>query len=109
MIGKLLFAAGLAGGVFYAYPLWNEHVGTPCQAVEQQFLTTASAGEGLRSARVIELAVMRRYLAPLSGGALAASDAKQRYPALPAEVGCAVGYWASLLDVRASQSGELEE
>ncbi len=101
MIGKLLFVAAVAGGVGYGYPLWNEHASTTCQAVENRFFSMAApAGTETRPARVLEIAMARNWLEPLSNGAIAASQAKQRYPALPPDLGCAVGYWASLLRVQ---------
>lgn len=97
MVGRLLLAAAVAGGVFYGYPLWNERASSACQAMEQRFLTMATESNPIRPSRVMELAVMRR-LEPLSGGAMAAAQAKQHYPQLPAELGCAAGYWASIIN-----------
>lgn len=102
MIGKLLFAGVIAAGVGYAYPLWNEHAATACQAVESRFVAMALPPS--HPGRLLELAVARTYLVPLSHGRIAASEAKQYYPALPSEIGCAVGYWASLLDPRVRQA-----
>lgn len=104
MFGKVLFAAVIAGGVFYAYPLWSEHSATACQAVEQRFLALASGAAPMRRGHPMELAVMRRFIEPISGGAVAAAQAKQHYPALPPELGCAAGYWASILDPRVQQA-----
>jgi len=99
MIGKLLFGAVLAAGVGYGYPLVNEHAGNACQALERHVIAVEAPAAPLqRPARAIEWAVARIYLEPLSDGRLAALQAKHRYPALPAEVGCAVRYWTKLLD-----------
>ena len=99
MIGRFLFAAAIAGGVGYAYPLWNEHAATTCQAVENRFFSTVAPDwRESRPARVLEIALARTWLEPLSNGRIAASQAKRRYPALPPDIGCAVGYWTSLLD-----------
>jgi hypothetical protein len=102
MIGKLLFAGVVAATVGYGYPLWNEHASTACRAVESRFFAMALPPS--HPGRLLELAVARTYLEPLSHGRVAASQAKQRYPAVPAEIGCAVGYWASLLDPRVQQA-----
>lgn len=106
-MGHLLFASVIALGVGYAYPLWNEHASSPCQAMERRFIVMASppAQEALalRPGRAIELAVLREVLEPVSNGALAAAEMKQRYPALPPAIGCTVAYWSSLLDRRVGQ------
>jgi len=100
MIGKLLFGAVLAVGVGYGYPLVNEHAGNACQALERRVIAMhAPAAPLLRPARAVEWAVARIYLEPLSDGRLAAAQEKRHYPALPAEVGCTVGYWSKLLDL----------
>ena len=105
MVGKLLLAGALVAGVGYGYPLWNENAMTTCQAVEKRFFAMAAPEEALvRPGRVLELAVARTYLEPLSNGAIAASRAKATYPALPPAIGCAVGYWASLLDPQVQQA-----
>jgi hypothetical protein len=102
MIGKLLFGAVLAAGVGYGYPLVNEHAVNACQALERRVIAMQAPAAPLqRPARAIEWAVARIYLEPLSDGRIAAAQAKQRYPALPADVGCAVGYWTTLLNSRA--------
>ena len=99
MIGKLLLGAVLAAGVGYGYPLMNEHAGNACQALEWRAVAMAAPVEPLaRPGRAIEWVVARRVLEPLSNGRLAAAQARQRDPALPAQVGCAVGYWTVLLD-----------
>jgi hypothetical protein len=99
MIGKLLFGAVLAAGVGFGYPLVNEHTASACQALERRVITMqASAAPFERPAHAIEWAVARFYLEPLSDGRLAAFQAKERYPALPAQVGCTVTYWTKLLD-----------
>lgn len=101
MIGKLLFAAVLTAGVGYAYPLWNEGTHTTCQALEKRFVAMAGpAGTLIHPGRALEEAVLRSYVQPLSDGRLAAAEVKQRYPALPPDVGCAVAYWTTLLDPR---------
>ncbi len=97
MLAKLVAAGALAAGVGYLYPLWNEHAATPCQAVEKRFLTTADADA--HPAHLLSLAVARAYLEPLSHGWVAATQAKGHYPALPSDLGCAVGYWRDLLDL----------
>jgi len=104
VVGKLLLGAALAGGVFYGYPLFSEHTGTACKAVEQRFLTTTATGHPLGSSQAIALAVMRQYLEPMSSGAVAAAAAKEHYPNLPPELGCAAGYWASMLDPRVEKA-----
>jgi hypothetical protein len=102
MIGKLLFGAVLATGVGYGYPLVNEHTANACQALERQVIAMdAPAAPFQRPVRAIEWAVARFYLEPWSDGRLAALQAKQRYPAMPAQVGCTVTYWTKLLDSRA--------
>ena len=99
MIGKLLFGAVVAASVGYGYPLVNEHAGNACQALERRVIAMQAPAAPLqRPARAIEWAVARIYLEPLLDGRVAAAQAKQRYPALPADVGCAVGYWRKLLD-----------
>ncbi|HJS85684.1 MAG TPA: hypothetical protein VJ779_09500 [Acetobacteraceae bacterium] len=97
MIGKLFAAGVLAAGLGYVYPLWNEHAASTCQAVEKRFLTPAEAD--VHPARLLSLAVARVYLEPLSHGRVAETQAKGRYPALPADLGCAVAYWRGLLDL----------
>ena len=97
MLGKLLLAGTLAAGMGYVYPLWSEHASTTCQAVEKRFFTAEEAEA--HPARLLSLAVARVYLEPLSGGRLAAVQAKGRYPALPSDLGCAVGYWRGLLNL----------
>jgi hypothetical protein len=97
MIGKLLAAGVLAAGIGYLYPLWNEHASTTCQAVEKRFLAPEAAE--FHPARLLSLAVVRVYLEPLSDGRIAATQAKGRYPALPSDLGCAVGYWRDLLNL----------
>jgi hypothetical protein len=102
MVGKLLFGTVLAAGVAYGYPLVNEHTGNACQAWERRVIAMeAPAAPFERPARAIEWAVARVYLQPLSDGRLAAAQAKQRYPTLPADLGCTLGYWAALLDTKA--------
>jgi hypothetical protein len=99
MIGKLLFGAVLAAGVGYGYPLVNEHAGNACQALERRVVAMEAPAAPLQHpARAIEWALAQIYLQPLSDGRLAALQAKHRYPALPAEAGCAVSYWMKLLD-----------
>lgn len=99
MIGKLLFGAGVALAVGYCYPLWNESARDPCQAVEQRFIGMATTPAPLsHPGRALEWAVLRSYIEPFSDGRIAAAQAKQRYPALPPQLGCAVGYWTALLD-----------
>ncbi len=101
MIGKLLFTAVLAAGVGYAYPLWNEGAHTTCQALEQRLITMAGPASLLaHPAHAIEQAVLHSYIEPLSDGRIAAAEVKQRYPALPADIGCTVAYWTTLLDPR---------
>ncbi len=100
MLGKLLAVGVLAAGVGYLYPLWNEHAATTCQAVEKRFFAMAQP-EGYHPARLLSLAVARVYLEPLSNGRVAAMQAKGRYPALPPDLGCAVGYWTGLLNLPA--------
>lgn len=110
MLGKLLFAAVVAGGVGYAYPLWNEHAGNTCQALERRLLTMAAPNEGegpiMHAGHAFELAVMRQWLEPVSNGAMAAAEMKQRYPGLPPEIGCAAQYWSSMLDPRFQRTAE---
>ena len=101
MIGKLLFAAAIAAGVGYGYPLWNEGTHTTCQALEKRFISMAGpAGSFNHPGQALEEAVLRDYVQPFSDGRIAAAEVKQRYPALPASVGCAVTYWSTLLDPR---------
>jgi hypothetical protein len=101
MLGKLLAAGVLAAGVGYLYPLWNEHASTTCQAVEKRFFTISPAEADGHPARLLSLAVARVYLEPLSHGRVAAAEAKGRYPDLPPDLGCAVGYWRGLLGLPA--------
>jgi hypothetical protein len=108
MIGRLLFGAALAGAVGFGYPLWNEHAASSCQALEQRMVAMAAppgpAGLAARAGHALQLAVVRQWLEPVSGGALAAAEMKQRYPGLPPEIGCAAAYWTSLLDPRVQQA-----
>ena len=102
MVGRFLFAGIIAAGVGYLYPLWNEHAATTCQALERRLVTIGSPsvdaeGPLMRASHIFELAVVRQWLEPVSGGAMAAAAAKQRYPALPPEIGCAAEYWRSML------------
>lgn len=99
MLGRMLLAAVVAGGVFYGYPIVNEHVSTACEAVEQRFITMASSDVPADGPRTMEMTMMRK-LEPISGGAFAAAEAKAHYPQLPPEMGCATTYWASILDPR---------
>ncbi len=102
MLGRLLIAGVLAAGVGYLYPLWNEHAATTCQAVEKRFFALAPPdAAGFHPARLLSLAVAKVYLEPLSNGRVAATQAKGRYPALPPDLGCAVGYWTGLLNLSA--------
>jgi hypothetical protein len=101
VIGKLLFAAAIAVGVGYGYPLWNEGTHTTCQALERRFIAMAGpAGDYDHPGHALAEAMLRDYVQPLSDGRIAAAEVKQRYPALPASVGCAVSYWSTLLDPR---------
>ena len=101
MIGKLLFAAAIAAGVGYGYPLWNEGTHTTCEALEKRFISMAGPNAGFNTpGHALAEAVLRDYVRPLSDGRIAAAEVKQRYPALPASVGCAVTYWSTLLDPR---------
>jgi hypothetical protein len=104
-VGKLLFAALIAGGVFYGYPLWNEHASTACQAMEKRGLTMVTSNDTPSAMRMGELTMLRK-LEPISNGAFAAAEAKAHYPQLPPEIGCATAYWASLLDPRAMQQAQ---
>ena len=101
MIGKFLFAAALVATVGYGYPLVNEHAASPCQAIEHRYVVeTAPVSPWREPGHLIEWAVVRAYLEPLSGGRLAAAESKERYPALPPQVACAVDYWRGLLAPR---------
>lgn len=105
MIGKLLFGAVLAACVGYGYPLWNESASNPCQALEKRFIGMATPEQALlHPGHLLEWAVLRSYVQPLSDGRIAAAEAKQRYPGLPPQLGCAVGYWTALLDPRVQQA-----
>lgn len=101
MIGKLLFGAVLAAGVGYGYPLWSEGTHSTCQALEKRFIGMAAPDAATaRPRHALEMAVLRSYVEPLSSGRIAAAEMKQRYPALPPDLGCAVGYWTTLVDPR---------
>ncbi len=105
MLGKALMAAALLAGVGYGYPLWNENAATTCQAVEKRFFAMAAPEAAVsRPGRALEMAMAKSYLEPLSHGIIAASQAKAHYPALPPDIGCAVGYWTSLLDPRVQEA-----
>jgi hypothetical protein len=101
MLGRLLFGAAIAAGVGYGYPLVSEHASGACQAVEMRFIAMASPPHPLHHPiRTVEYAVFRSYFEPFSSGAVAATAIKQQYPAIPAEAGCALAYWTSLIDPR---------
>ncbi|MGH7154675.1 MAG: hypothetical protein ACREF3_12175 [Acetobacteraceae bacterium] len=101
MLGKALFAGALVAGVFYAYPLINEHAGNVCQALEDRYIAMAAPASALHwPVHAVELAVARTMLEPLSKGSLAAAAIKRQYPALPSQVGCAVSYWTTMIDPR---------
>jgi len=101
MLGKALFAGALAAGVFYAYPLVNEHAHNVCQALEERYIAMATPASALHwPVHTVELAVARTMLEPLSKGTVAAAAIKRKYPALPAQVGCAVSYWTTMIDPR---------
>jgi hypothetical protein len=104
MLGRLLFACTLAMAVGCLYPLVNEHANSPCQALEQRVVTLEGPGTPRRHpGSAFGWALARAYIEPLSAGTVAAAAIKERYPALPPQVGCALGYWTTLLDPAARQ------
>jgi hypothetical protein len=106
VIGRVLFAGAVAAAVGYGYPLVNEHATSACQAVENRYVAeTAPVSPFREPGHLLEWAVVRTYLEPLSGGRLAAAAAKQRYPAVPSQMGCAVDYWRELLAVPSRDLG----
>ncbi len=99
MLGKLLFASTLAIAVGCVYPLVNEHASSPCQALEQRVVTLEGPASPLHHpGSALGWALARAYIEPLSAGTVAAAAIKERYPALPPQIGCALEYWTTLLD-----------
>lgn len=104
MVGKLLLIGVLGAGFGYVYPIWNESTHTTCQALESRFIAMAAPLSPVHPGRLLEQAVLRSAVEPLSNGRIAALEMKQRYPALPPQIGCAVRYWTSLLDPRVQRA-----
>src|ERR1700683_1625700 len=80
--------------IFFAYPPLMEESDGECSALDQRYDDLASRdGAGLLT------------VTPLYGSSSSSpsgrSFVKDRYPLLPAAMGCAVVYWKSMLDRRA--------
>ena len=86
IVGILLFI----GAVFFAYPLVQEDIGSECRALERRIIALASPTAGDAAA----LAALQT----LSGGSLAMTAAKEKYPDLPPAVGCSIAYWQTVFD-----------
>jgi hypothetical protein len=85
----LIFVALLIPTMFFAYPPIIEQSGGECSALEQRVEDVASRdGAG----RLTVSALYGSSSSGPSGGAFAGD----RYPLLPASVGCAVAYWESV-------------
>jgi len=90
----------LAGVGIYFYPQVNEQAGSPCAALEKKIsaivqaqLRALPAGSDPRLAAALNAV---RNAAPLGG--LADAYVRERFPALPREIGCVGAYWKLMLD-----------
>jgi hypothetical protein len=100
----LLVAAALLLAVGYGYPLLNEDTGTTCRALERRVIATVPPSPGARPGdEAMARAFLGVLIGGLSDGTFAATAIKQRYPNLPAAVGCAVAYWQLVFDPSALQ------
>lgn len=108
MVGKFLLMGAIGLTFAYVYPIWNEGAHSTCQALESRFIAMAAPLDPPHVTHplghLLEQAVLRTTIEPLSRGRIAAAEIKQRYPALPSDIGCAVGYWTLLLDPRVQQA-----
>lgn len=108
MVGKFLLMSAMGLTFAYVYPIWNEGAHSTCQALESRFIAMAAPLGPTDPTRplghLLEQAVLRTTIEPLSSGRIAAAEIKDRYPALPSDIGCAVGYWTLLLDPQVQQA-----
>jgi len=104
VVGKFLLMSAMSLTFAYVYPIWNEGAHSTCQALESRFIAMAAPLGPSHPSHLLEQAVLRTTLEPISRGRIAAAEIKQRYPALPSDIGCAVTYWALLLDPRVQQA-----
>jgi hypothetical protein len=88
LIILLLAAAGLA-----AYPLLAESSDDSCGALEQRVADLASHDSS-------GLLVVGSLYGSTSSAPSGAAFAKDRYPLLPATVGCTIAYWKTVFDPR---------
>ncbi len=104
MVGKFLLMSAAGLTFAYVYPIWNEGAHSTCQALESRFIAMAAPLGPSHPGHLLEQAVLRTTLEPLSRGRIAAAEIKQQFPALPSDIGCAVSYWTLLLDPRVQQA-----
>ncbi len=90
----LLLVALVAGAIIY--PRHAEHTDTVCAAFEQRFATLA-AQQARQPGPQGMLGFVQGAVAG-SQGQIAALYIHDRYPQLPAFIGCTVGYWRLNLD-----------
>jgi diphthamide synthase (EF-2-diphthine--ammonia ligase) len=77
---------------FFFYPQLNESASTSCAATEKRFARAAfdpKDGGSVLGALLVS---------GVSNGALASEFAKNRYPNIPATVGCVVVYYQMMVD-----------
>jgi hypothetical protein len=94
-LGMLLALAGL----LMVYPLYAERQQAPCDALEQRTQRLVS-GELAAAAR--REPRLQQLLTLVPGGMhtdlLARSYAQRTFPSLPPQLGCAIGYWYTMLN-----------
>jgi len=104
VVGKFLLMSAAGLTFAYVYPIWNEGAHSTCQALESRFIAMAAPLGPSHPGHLLEQAVLRTTVEPISRGRIAAAEIKQQMPALPSDIGCAVSYWTLLLDPRVQQA-----